>query len=204
MRSGGVVSSEEPRRGRPRSEAAHRAVLDAAARLLDATPYEEITVEGIAAEAKVGKQTIYRWWPNKAAVVLEAILAGHARLELAPVPDTGDLRADLTAWMDTMVDEVFTDEAISMARSLLSALLHGTGGPQERVAASLAWLERPLTARLRAEIAGGRIRDDVEMGAVSAALFEPLVLRMVTTGHPGKGWARSLVVTVVDGLGRAV
>ncbi|WP_258934650.1 TetR/AcrR family transcriptional regulator [Nesterenkonia pannonica] len=90
------------KRGRPRSESSHRSVMEAVARLLDEQrfPYEEVTVEGIAAEACVGKQTIYRWWQNKAAVVLEALLTGYLRLDFDPVPDTGDLRADLHAWLD--------------------------------------------------------------------------------------------------------
>ena len=53
-------------RGRPRSETARKAVLRAALRLVAAHGYRALTIEGIAAAAGVGKQTIYRWWPSKA------------------------------------------------------------------------------------------------------------------------------------------
>lgn len=190
----------DARRGRPRSESAHRAVLTATARLLDTVPYGEVTVEAIAAEAGVGKQTIYRWWPHKAAVVLEAMLAGYVDLTLAPLPDTGDLRADLTVWMDAMVEEAFADAAVSMARSLLSALLQGGTTTDELLRTSAIWDEGALTDRLRTEMAAGSIRDDVDPRAVSAALVDPLVIRMITTGRPSTQWAHSLVATVVAGL----
>jgi len=75
-------------RGRPRSETARKAVLRAALRLVAAHGYRALTIEGIAAAAGVGKQTIYRWWPSKAAVVLTA-LAEYADADI-PVPDSGD------------------------------------------------------------------------------------------------------------------
>lgn len=58
--------------GRPRSEKSRKAILDATRRLLTHTPLGELSIEAIAKKAKVGKTTIYRWWPNKAAVAMEA------------------------------------------------------------------------------------------------------------------------------------
>jgi AcrR family transcriptional regulator len=81
-----------------RNERSRRAILEAASELVADTGFVRLTVEAIAARAGVGKQTIYRWWPSKGAVVFDALLAeglgaeGESRL-----PDTGDLRADLGA-----------------------------------------------------------------------------------------------------------
>lgn len=58
--------------GRPRSEHARKAILDATARLLETTALRNLAIESIAKEAGVGKATIYRWWPNKAAIVIDA------------------------------------------------------------------------------------------------------------------------------------
>ena len=67
-----------PRRpGRPRSEASRRAILDAASRLVLKHGYADVTMQLIADEARAGKQTLYRWWTSKAAIVLDA-LAEHA------------------------------------------------------------------------------------------------------------------------------
>jgi AcrR family transcriptional regulator len=91
------MDEQPPRRGRPRSEAARAAVLAAAVDELLERGYAAVTVEGIAARARVGKQTIYRWWPGKAEVVLEAMLERAARL--IRVPDKGSLEADLNAFL---------------------------------------------------------------------------------------------------------
>lgn len=60
--------------GRPRSVAARQAILDSTLALLKEVGFDELSVEGIAARAGVGKATVYRWWPNKAAVVIDAFL----------------------------------------------------------------------------------------------------------------------------------
>jgi len=84
-----------PHTGRRRNEAARRAILDAALRLLGEAEGDSVTVETIARAAGVGKQTLYRWWPSKGAVLLEA-LAERAQ-QAVPAPDHGDLRDDLRA-----------------------------------------------------------------------------------------------------------
>ena len=77
-----------------RSARARGAILLAAAELLEEVGWRGLTVDMVAERARVGKQTIYRWWPSKAAVVLEGIAERTARR--IPEPDTGDLRRDMT------------------------------------------------------------------------------------------------------------
>jgi len=60
--------------GRPRSEKSHKAVMDATRKMLMQMPVSKISIEAIAKKAGVGKTTIYRWWPNKSAVVMDAVL----------------------------------------------------------------------------------------------------------------------------------
>lgn len=87
-----------PHTGRRRNEAARQAILAAALRLVArADDGGAVTVDAIAAEAGVGKQTIYRWWRSKYAVLLEA-LADRAAVDV-PTPDTGRLRGDLVAYL---------------------------------------------------------------------------------------------------------
>jgi AcrR family transcriptional regulator len=84
--------------GRPRSEASRQAILVTALELVAETGYAGLTIEGIAARAGVGKQTIYRWWPSKADVLLEA---GAAKADLhVPVTDHGSYRADLRTFLE--------------------------------------------------------------------------------------------------------
>ena len=85
------------RPGRPRSEATRRAILTAAIDELTERGYSQLSVEGIAARAGSGKQTIYRWWSSKADVVLDAMLDEAA--SAIAVPDEGSLHADLNAFL---------------------------------------------------------------------------------------------------------
>src|SRR5260370_830118 len=85
------VSSEKPRR----SAHSHAAVLRAAADLAGRLGYANASIEQIAAEAGVGKQTIYRWWPNKAALFIE-VYRGLVPADIV-TDDTGSLAGDLEA-----------------------------------------------------------------------------------------------------------
>ena len=83
-------------RGRPRSEKARKAVLDAAAELLLARGPAAVSMDAVAERAGVSKATIYRWWPTKETLVLDALFTEWA----AATPyarDTGSLRGDLLA-----------------------------------------------------------------------------------------------------------
>ncbi len=71
-------------RGRPRSEVARQAILAATKRLLETTTVRELTIEAIAKTARVGKSTIYRWWPSKAAIVIDAIFESLVPLTSFP------------------------------------------------------------------------------------------------------------------------
>src|SRR5690625_7665932 len=79
-----------------RSDRARRAILAATRDLVADVGYTRLTIEGIAAAAGVGKQTIYRWWRSKAAVLFDAILEANSQEEGSVVlANTGDLESDL-------------------------------------------------------------------------------------------------------------
>src|SRR5579872_626440 len=89
------VDSSNGRRspGRPRSEDARKAILRSTLKLLQAKGFPELSIEAIAEDADVGKATVYRWWPNKAALVADAF--SSSALEELRFPDTGSVRLDL-------------------------------------------------------------------------------------------------------------
>lgn len=92
-----MTGSEPARRGPKRSEQSRMAILTAAFELTRDDGYRSLTIEGIAARAGVGKQTVYRWWPTKADVLLEA-LAVKAELRVS-VADRGSYRAELEEFL---------------------------------------------------------------------------------------------------------
>jgi AcrR family transcriptional regulator len=92
-------------RGRRRDPNTQQSILKATRELLLEVGYSLITIEGVAARAGAGKATIYRWWPTKGEMVLEAT-SDHLNIGL--VPDTGDTRRDLHAAIQQLI-ETFTD-----------------------------------------------------------------------------------------------
>lgn len=78
--------SEAGKKGRPRSEKSRKAILKATNNLLLQTTVQELSIEAIAKKAKVGKTTIYRWWPNKTAVVMDALINQPGMQTPMPTP----------------------------------------------------------------------------------------------------------------------
>src|SRR6201987_165808 len=89
-------TTRAPLRGRPRSEKARLAILDAAAELLLARGLSAVSMDAVAERAGVSKATIYRWWPTKEALGLAALDTEWAAFQPDP-RDTGSLRGDLLA-----------------------------------------------------------------------------------------------------------
>jgi AcrR family transcriptional regulator len=86
--------TESASRGRGRSSESEEAILTATLQLLKEKPLRDITIEEIARKAGVGKMTIYKWWPSKAYVALDAFRKSMTKKVL--IPDTGDAKRDLT------------------------------------------------------------------------------------------------------------
>lgn len=86
-----IIEEEEKefKSGRPRSETSRRAILEATRRLLTHVSVQKLSIEAIARKAGVGKTTIYRWWPSKSAVVMEAIFSQPAFHNILPTPRNG-------------------------------------------------------------------------------------------------------------------
>src|SRR5215472_2181869 len=87
--------------GRPRSEHARSAILGSTLRLLEQTGFDGLSIEAIAADANVGKATVYRWWPNKGALVADAF-SSSVRKQLL-FPDTGSVYSDISLQMTHLV-----------------------------------------------------------------------------------------------------
>ncbi|MCX4963604.1 TetR/AcrR family transcriptional regulator [Streptomyces sp. NBC_00654] len=109
-------------RGRPRSESARAAVLHAVDDLLVEVGYAALTMKGIAERAGVGRQTVYRWWSNKAEVLYEAS-AIDARHELS-VSGSDDPRKDLKAYLDALVAFLSRSHAGAAYRALMGEAQH--------------------------------------------------------------------------------
>lgn len=141
-----------------RNEQSRRAILAAALELLAETGYPALTVEAIAARAGVGKQTIYRWWRGKGAVILDALADDMP--EVIALPDTGDLRADLGEVLRATVAE-FADPRLS---ATTRAVTIETLADEELADQARDRLLRPqlnaVRVRLEAAREAGQVRPD--------------------------------------------
>src|SRR5260370_3898327 len=115
-----MIESAVARRGRPRDSAVDRRVLSAAWDLLNARGYAGLNVDEVAERAAVAKTTLYRRWPTKDHL---AVAVAGQMLGEVPIPDTGDLRRDLTEF------------AAALAASLNQVRM--AGAPRRRTAARL-------------------------------------------------------------------
>ena len=99
-----TITEEAPRPGRRRDPAVDKAILTATLDTFAEEGYAGVSIEGVAARAGVGKASIYRRFPSKAELVVEAMRVGACLTD--HLPDTGDLRADLEAMLRVMVDRL--------------------------------------------------------------------------------------------------
>ncbi|MEU9835389.1 TetR/AcrR family transcriptional regulator [Streptosporangium sp. NPDC048047] len=181
-------------RGAPRSESARLAILQATARLFAQRGYEHLSIEGIAAEAGVSKQTIYRWWPAKGDLVADCLLDGMLLPSRLTIPDTGDLRADLVAWLDQLFQLLREPDGRGLMISLIAA---ATANEQigARLRDSLGG-SSSLAGRLAAGIEAGQLRGD----ALVAELSEALVGAMIVKALSGRPAESADAVRLVDAL----
>ncbi|UTM35556.1 TetR/AcrR family transcriptional regulator [Rhodococcus pyridinivorans] len=188
-----------------RSPASRKAILDAAFDLVTEVGYSKLGIEAIAARAGVGKQTIYRWWPSKGAVLLDAYLAhtqGDAGDE-ASLPDTGDLRADLVAVLQATVAELRDPTFAVPLRALTVAVLEDPGLAAEYEHRLDAPMREMKKARLRAAQSAGQLPDDLDLDVAVDMLFAPVAQKWSTAGEPpSDDYVRTLVETVLSGLTR--
>jgi AcrR family transcriptional regulator len=165
--------------GRPRSERAHRAILRAANELLESDGFAAVTVEAIAERAGVSKATIYRWWPNRAAVVMDGFLSIVS--SEVPFPHTGHAREDIRIHMRRLA-EAFGGK---MGRTVAALIAEGQADPELAEALRSRWLSiRRTEAReiLELGIERGELRDDIDPEVAVDVLYGPIYYRMLV-GH---------------------
>ena len=163
--------SEARAPGRPRSETSREAILVAAFALLAERGYGAFAIEGVAARARVGKATIYRWWPSKAELAIDAFL--HATEATLRLPDTGSAERDFRAQI--------TDLAALLRGPRGRALAGMLAGSGADPALGRALGERLLEPRRRWGLErmtrardAGELRPGVVAAAALSVLYGPL------------------------------
>lgn len=195
-----AASASPPRSpGRPRSAEADQAILGATVRLLAEQGYDAMSIEGVAADAGVGKTTIYRRYANKRDLVVAAI--SSVASTPSELPDTGDTRADLI----TLIREMFALlRSTGVGLSMLGTLL-----VKERDEPMLLELFRERVILPRIAVAGallhrgvqrGELRPDIEPEVILPIVVGSTVARHLAGLPEDDAWLESMVDAVWRGI----
>ncbi|WP_034086860.1 TetR/AcrR family transcriptional regulator [Streptacidiphilus albus] len=195
---------DRPTRGRPRSADSEHAILRAALDLLDeGTDLGAISINAIAARAGVGKNTIYRRWPNKDALLVDAVASLNPAL---PDPDRESVRENLILLLSVLVTRLQDTRATSILNGMMAA---GREYPQlrERYYADVVEPRREVTRRvIRAGLASGELRSGLDADSIAYLLTASLICRSIEgvaiEGAPEDVAAR-IVDVVLFGISRA-
>jgi AcrR family transcriptional regulator len=167
---------------------------------LIANGYDKLSVDRIAAAAGAGKQTVYRWYPAKSALVADCILGGYLLNQLIEIPDTGDVQQDLRNWV-----RAFADTAGQPQEALLIRSASAAAAESDEVAARLyghftSVAEDSLAARFRAaghtrQLPGGSSAAMV----LAQAIIGSVLYRLLTRLPLAAGFADDLIDAVCGG-----
>jgi len=162
--------------GRPRSEQARRAILRSTLQLLGENGFSDFTIEAVAGHAAVGKATVYRWWPNKAALIADAFASDTTRR--LHFPDTGSVDTDMSRQMRQLV-KIFR----SRRGRIVSAMLAAGQSDPELIAAfrdRFLWPRRhEAYATLRRGVLRGELRKNVDPNLLLDSLYGPIYMRFL-------------------------
>ncbi len=165
-----------------RGVAREQAILAATLELLSEVGFERLTCDAVAARARASKATIYRKWPDKAALVSDAVRR-HTEQEQPPAPDTGDLRQDL---LEAVAD---TAEALAEGPGPSVVTLLGAARSDSAVRTLIADQVRRRSATVgqalyaQARARGEEVRAETA-GLVIELAFGQLLTRTLLDGHP--------------------
>jgi AcrR family transcriptional regulator len=185
--------------GRQRSSECEEAILAATLQLLKEKPLRNVTIEAIARNAGVGKMTIYKWWPSKAYVALDAFRKTMDKMIV--IPDTGDAERDLAELLRATMRFYLS----SSGRVFTEFLAEAQSDPEF----AALFRERFLIPRRKAAgelldraIKRGEIDHTLDRELVLDLIFGPMVLRlMVGHGPLDKTETDAMISTLLRGIG---
>ncbi|SDS86424.1 TetR/AcrR family transcriptional regulator [Actinoplanes derwentensis] len=190
------------RRGRGRRPAAEvrAGVLRAATELLLSEGIKAVTFDRVATAAGSSKMTLYKWWPSAGALAAEAYFT-HSE-PILEFPDTGDIRADITAQLCTFVRLLNTDGTGAILAGLIGV---AQTDPELSAAFSLHYsATRRALAMAAFERARerGQLRDDLDLGILVDQLWGACYHRLLIPDAPlTEEFAIALVDNALDGAG---
>lgn len=198
--SGSELKQPDVRR---RNQRSHQAIRKAAAELLDEVGYADMTVQDIAARAGVSNKTIYRWWSNKAAVVMEAFAQQTANI--IDVPNTGNIRDDLLTFVRGSFVVHRTMKFGATIANLVAAI-------QSDTVLALAFREQFIAQRRIAvrqifeqAIKRGELGENIDLEMAIDGVYAPIFYRLLVGHAPlDEEFAEKLVNQLLSGISSTI
>jgi AcrR family transcriptional regulator len=170
----GTESKRPP--GRPRSENSRQAILGSTLKLLRKTGFDQLSIEAIAAHAGVGKATVYRWWPNKGALVVDAF-ASSTEEELR-FPDSGSVYRDMALQMNQFLAVLHSSRG-----RIVKAVIAAGQSDSKLLESFRARLLRPRRQgayrTLRRGIERGELPENLDLDLVLDILYGAIYMRFL-------------------------
>src|SRR6201987_3190246 len=161
---------------RPRSEEARQAILRTTLKILGKKGFSDFKIEEVAARASVGKATVYRWWPNKGALIADAFASSTTRK--LRFPDTGSVYTDMSQQMRQLI-KVFRGRRGRIVSAILAAG-QSDKGLIEAFRERFLWpLRRAPDAPLRRATQRGKLRKDLDPDLLLDSLYGPIYMRFL-------------------------
>lgn len=188
-------------RGRPRDARVDQRILDAALDLFLEDGFDAMSIESVAERAGVGKTTIYRRWQSKEELVLATVDTLYEGME---IPDTGDVRAELTNVVKHMHELIRNTKAGRALPRMASELARGTPLGNAYMRKVMAPRLAVLGAALRRAEDRGDLRKDLDVEIAVASIVGPMMFLVLTgrIANLDEGLAGRLVDQAIDGMKR--
>jgi AcrR family transcriptional regulator len=187
------------RPGRPRSETARQAILEAAADLLFDHGLARVSMDAVAKQAGVSKATIYRWWSSKEMLALEALLDSAATA--ISEPETGSLRGDLLALVRPWVRET---RRRPFGRVIAALLIEAQSRPEFAETYRRHFVDQrrePMRMAFTRAIARGEVAPDLDVEVAIDLVNGPLYHRLLQGHAPlTDHFAKAVIDLALDGL----
>lgn len=166
----------------PTGPRARSAILKTAVEMCAQGGFASVTMEGVATQVGVGKPTLYRWWPSKAHLMLDALLEQVSGVYFL-IPDTGDFATDVRAWLRSFVD-LFADDTL---RALCIGVVSAHLVDPTMHAQMVERIHGPARAHNRARIIEAQSLGQLAEGdpdVIEDELIGPLWYRILVSGMP--------------------
>lgn len=193
-----MTATVKAQRGRPRDEAAERAIVEATKLVLRARGYAGLSIEAVARESGVAKTTIYRRWSSKAALVFDVVFGSMKRKQPKL---SGDLQRDLAQAVLALCEQFRAPEARVALPSLLAEFM-SDASLRSQLERTVLGPERAFVQQiLRDAQRRGDMRTRIDQKAVLDGIIGPVFYRMVEGGDLDARFARSVARNLVEGVG---